>query len=703
MEVVFCIGSNGGDRDAQLLQSGLFLATFKQIETLFTFPVLEDFLTDNLECKTTAQQYYSKLQMMTNKMFPNNVPNRYKQLLRASQQWRDLKNRMESGGIGATACCHGFFIPTSVVDFQKGERQINMDYSICKALSFNMTDIPVALVMYDIMCQYQVHFQKRVKKSPKLSIPSLLELQTGIGLFHIHGHQDSCLPRFSPSFILGAKQVDGEIIETLWAPLNNISQSLQGMSLAHRQEVLDAHINHSNWKKLIRIVPMLLKRWKHLEVGFDASAQSYKALSEHFMDKTQKWLEEDREAQANRKSSPSAMDIYDTVQDKAPSHAKIQQELMVEEIGDHSIWGQTSWISCGLKIQEIQLAIRHQLQSHGSNMSIEDSQILENRCTRLQKMIDMFSHQSDAFLLNHELTEDVSMSPLGDYVEYDHADDMDDSEASGHSHGAVSRHSHGSHASDGSEINSEDIPLCLPSSLGWDWCVQRGHRSLAKKEAKLHFAQATDAIHHICLALGFKSALFRTQVRHSRTQKTKSRAWSAVHNANASVQEHACNYSMARDAYVKLTDSLDMYSESEGPSMLPLLKLADLRIHTIVLGGAATGQRNQQLSWIWSFGTSTRQEGAWMDDFNRVHWLQAKAQFERWKEEQDSIHNEVAWVPAYFHAQAELWRNQMKLSVQAGNPGHVAYAAHQAHAWDELFISSEKTLSPITCSLLKQI
>ncbi|KAF8262068.1 hypothetical protein EI94DRAFT_1603959 [Lactarius quietus] len=280
---------------------------------------------------------------------------------------------------------------------------------------------------------------------------------------------------------------------------------------------------------------------------------------------------------------------------------------------------------------------------------------------------------------------------------------MDDSEASGHSHGAVSWHSHGSHASDGSEMNAEDIPLCLPSSLGWDWCVRRGHRSLAKKEAKLRFAQVTDAIHHICLVLRFKSALFQTQVRHSRTQKTKSQAWSAVHNANVSVQEHVCNYSMARDAYVKLTDSSDMYSESEGPSMLPLLKLADLRIHTIVLGGAATGQQNQQLSWIWSFGTSTRQEGAWMDDFNRVHWLRAKAQFERWKEEQDSIHNEAVWVPAYFHAQAELWRNRMMLSVQAGNPGHVAYAAHQAHAWDELFISSEKTLSPITCSLLKQI
>jgi hypothetical protein len=32
----------------------------------------------------------------------------------------------------------------------------------------------------------------------------------------------------------------------------------------------------------------------------------------------------------------------------------IQQELVLEEISDSSVHGQTSWISSGLKIQEIQ-------------------------------------------------------------------------------------------------------------------------------------------------------------------------------------------------------------------------------------------------------------------------------------------------------------------------------------------------------------
>ncbi|KAF8258432.1 hypothetical protein EI94DRAFT_1519298, partial [Lactarius quietus] len=114
---------------------------------------------------------------------------------RAIEQANGSQAHLDVTGIGATACCHGFFVPTAVVDFQKGERyQVNMDYSICKALSYNMEDIPVMLVMYDIMCQYKVHFEKRVKMSPELSVPSSLELRTRIGLFHIHGHQDSCLP-----------------------------------------------------------------------------------------------------------------------------------------------------------------------------------------------------------------------------------------------------------------------------------------------------------------------------------------------------------------------------------------------------------------------------------------------------------------------------------------------------------------------------
>jgi hypothetical protein len=134
----------------------------------------------------------------------------------------------------------------------------------------------------------------------------------------------------------------------------------------------------------------------------------------------------------------------------------------------------------------------------------------------------MFKHQADAFLFNHGLLEDVPMSSLSDYAEYNHADDLDKSGVPGKLDVSHSGGHHEAYHSDGSDTNAEDILILLPLCFGWDWFLCHGHKSLAVKEAKLHYAQATDSIHQICLALGFKSAPFWTQVRHAHTQKTKS-------------------------------------------------------------------------------------------------------------------------------------------------------------------------------------
>jgi len=93
-----------------------------------------------------------------------------------------------------------------------------------------------------------------------------------------------------------------------------------------------------------------------------------------------------------------------------------------------------------------------------------------------------------------------------------------------------------------------------------------------------------------------------------------------------------------------------------------------------------------------------------MPKFNtveRVHWLRAKAQFERWLEEQRSIHNEAEWVPAYFQARSEIWRKLMISAEEGSLKGHKAYASAQAHAWDKLSKSSKVALSSVTDSQLK--
>ena len=247
------------------------------------------------------------------------------------------------------------------------------------------------------------------------------------------------------------------------------------------------------------------------------------------------------------------------------------------------------------------LALRYQLRTGDKHLTPEELQTIENKRNRMQKLIDMFGHQADGFLLHHQLMDDLPISTLCDYMEYDHVDDMDES---GVTEPAVEFSNISGHAGS----NAEDIPLLLPSTLGWEWCVNHGVKALAINEAKLRYAQANDSIHRIRLALGFKSAVFRTQVREARTQQTKTRAWTAIHNVDTSVHQHARNYSMARDAYLKVWDS------SGGSPELPPLCVADLRVNTTVLRAAQAGQRNKQLPWIWSFGTSVRQDGTWMDE-----------------------------------------------------------------------------------------
>ena len=81
------------DRDLQLLDLRLFPASFVDIKTVFSFRVLDDYWTNNLECKASAYQYHQKLKRTTSYAFPSLVPNRYAELRRLSRQWRNLKLR----------------------------------------------------------------------------------------------------------------------------------------------------------------------------------------------------------------------------------------------------------------------------------------------------------------------------------------------------------------------------------------------------------------------------------------------------------------------------------------------------------------------------------------------------------------------------------------------------------------------------------
>lgn len=94
MPVIWCRCPDTEHRqDELLIDLQMLPASYEKIRTVFTFQCLDDYRLSNLECKTTAYQYFQRLRRLTNPAFPRSVPNRYNEFLRCTRQWRDLKLR----------------------------------------------------------------------------------------------------------------------------------------------------------------------------------------------------------------------------------------------------------------------------------------------------------------------------------------------------------------------------------------------------------------------------------------------------------------------------------------------------------------------------------------------------------------------------------------------------------------------------------
>ncbi|KIK34294.1 hypothetical protein CY34DRAFT_98279 [Suillus luteus UH-Slu-Lm8-n1] len=471
-----CQGSNP-QQHLQLLRAGLFPASSTRPKTAFTFEVLDHFLIDALECKTSARSFFEKLTRLTNNAFPDTVPDRYRELMRVSRLWQDLKNRkwfgfghdVESGpgpgdlalfcpscpqpginmplcweqkwlvmrrlvvdgnftaqhmnmqepeldiclsdgsgymvtdteyqahlasameskerstcsnhravnaananrsnlratGVGATACArHGCFVPHSVVDFQKGERQVffnllcdglihmNMDYSICKAIKHAANAIDTSLVIYDVGCQWNLHFTERVDNCSGLTLPDNTEIVAAVGKFQLSAHKLACFARYSLNFIIGAGQVDGEILETLWAPFNKISPTARSMSQAHRQEILDDHMRNSNWKKLVGIVKTLLQKYRRANKGIDDTKIPFEDLTRSLdVNKVSLWESDEKQAMEQHGEH---LDIYLLKIDKAPTMAEMRLKLTETEYANTGKLGSVSWLMDSINLEDAQ-------------------------------------------------------------------------------------------------------------------------------------------------------------------------------------------------------------------------------------------------------------------------------------------------------------------------------------------------------------
>jgi len=130
-----------------------------------------------------------------------------------------------------------------------------MDYVLTKVFQYGtLREAPRILCLYDIGCQYPVNAAARMEASDMLMDPTLLDkVVWGIGTWHVHGHKEECLARFSPTFIEGAGTMTGEILESLWSTTNDVGKTTSIMTLSARSETLDGVMLDNNRKKMRRL------------------------------------------------------------------------------------------------------------------------------------------------------------------------------------------------------------------------------------------------------------------------------------------------------------------------------------------------------------------------------------------------------------------------------------------------------------------
>lgn len=129
-----------------------------------------------------------------------------------------------------------------------------MDYSVVGGSNYNSAGLRELLVIYDVMCQYLVHFGERLEDvSQYLTLDPEVKVMGAIGKFHLADHVDSCFSKWTLNFMKGAGHIDGEIMETLWSGMNKVSGAARSMSKSNRQETLDDYMRDSNWKKTVGI------------------------------------------------------------------------------------------------------------------------------------------------------------------------------------------------------------------------------------------------------------------------------------------------------------------------------------------------------------------------------------------------------------------------------------------------------------------
>ncbi|KAF8261278.1 hypothetical protein EI94DRAFT_1705651 [Lactarius quietus] len=208
----------------------------------------------------------------------------------------------------------------------------------------------------------------------------------------------------------------------------------------------------------------------------------------------------------------------------------VNLELTEKEISASGHERHATWIGTGLKIQEMQVSLQALVRKIGSHFTPDQQREVAVKQAQLQERVDTF-HKQAANILQAVSEGGANSLVMESYVgtEFNGIGKEDDDNVHSSSAKTMIKHTYlGNSAANGC-VDMEYISLHLPSHFRCNWCNKNAAKDLAKAELRLGKGQLSDSLHHIRIALGYKSYLFRHDVHPAHMQKLKTHAWEGVH------------------------------------------------------------------------------------------------------------------------------------------------------------------------------
>ena len=261
----------------------------------------------------------------------------------------------------------------------------------------------------------------------------------------------------------------------------------------------------------------------------------------------------------------------------------------------------------------------------------------------------------------------------------------------------------------------ESRSLLLPSTLGKDVCIKWRLTDAMNKEMSLREGQANDALEGLRQGIGEKSFMYRERLRHARGIQQTTRARSGIRNIGRTLNNHRRVYGFARRALIALAGN-------EGTQVVKYqpVTLKDLKASTVIYDLNSPETRKTPLAWFWNAESSIgapAEEGLLSECENsrlstndrrltgysvyRVHWLVAKAQYDRWTEEVQITSSEMEWTTRYFLTQSLKWSTRRDQQMAEGmnvSAGHVCYADRQACMWSSFAMHAQNRYQAVSAS-----